>query len=237
MYTDCSESEQKHVSVEFFINAFANSDVVQKLLEEHPQSLAKAYEIAHSFEATQRASLVTQLMQPGLRNAVEPRARTTTIRKHSDIIMGEAIESTAVIGRIPRANQQWQLNNNKAVKTNWNVVTCHNCSGVGHIRKNYASPRKLRTPGPSNLVSTPDTNKATTCNPRGTEDMLVQILILGIEMYALLDSGARRNVLPLHHFNSIPTKLRPPLELSTAIFLQAIVGKWRSGYNRNNALN
>lgn len=41
-------------------------------------------------------------------------------------------------------------------------------------------------------------------------------------MCALLDSGARRNVLPLPHVDSIPTEFRPPLQPSTAMVLQGI---------------
>ncbi|KAJ7987593.1 hypothetical protein DPEC_G00328090 [Dallia pectoralis] len=41
-------------------------------------------------------------------------------------------------------------------------------------------------------------------------------------MRALLDSGARRNVLPLHVFNSFPTESRTPIEPSAAQVLQGI---------------
>ena len=52
--------------------------------------------------------------------------------------------------------------------------------------------------------------------------MCVKILIYGLEMCALLDSGARRNVLPLHLFNAIPTESRPPIEPSVVEVLQGI---------------
>ena len=52
--------------------------------------------------------------------------------------------------------------------------------------------------------------------------MCVKILMYGLEMCALLDSGARRNVLPLHLFNAIPTESRPPIEPSVVEVLQGI---------------
>lgn len=43
VYADCNELEQAAVSGEIFINPLTDVDVVQKLLEEHPHTLAKAY--------------------------------------------------------------------------------------------------------------------------------------------------------------------------------------------------
>lgn len=53
--------------------------------------------------------------------------------------------------------------------------------------------------------------------------MIVQILINGLEMCALLDSGASGDMLPLYNFNSIPSEPRPPIEPSTIQVLQGIV--------------
>lgn len=60
------EIEQDIISVEIFTNALTNAEDVQKLLEEQPRTLVRAYEIAHMYETTRRAiRAVTQLMQPG----------------------------------------------------------------------------------------------------------------------------------------------------------------------------
>ena len=52
--------------------------------------------------------------------------------------------------------------------------------------------------------------------------MCAEIRIHGLKLCALLDSGARRNVLPLHHFNSIPHAVRPRIQPSIARVLQGI---------------
>lgn len=73
VYADRRELKQEAISVEIFINALANVDVVQKLLEEHPSTLAKAYEITHHYETTKRAArAVAQLMQPSLIVKIPP---------------------------------------------------------------------------------------------------------------------------------------------------------------------
>ncbi|KAK3567208.1 hypothetical protein QTP86_013421 [Hemibagrus guttatus] len=48
VYADRSEREQDSISVEVFTNAMGDADIVQRLLEERPRTLARAYEIAHS---------------------------------------------------------------------------------------------------------------------------------------------------------------------------------------------
>lgn len=84
VYTEQTETEQEAISVVIFINALVDADVVQKHLEEHTRSLAKAYEIAHRCETTwQAARTVTQLMQLGLRNSAKRRARGATVREHA----------------------------------------------------------------------------------------------------------------------------------------------------------
>lgn len=109
VYADRSELEQEAVSVEIFINALADAEVVQKLLEEHPRTQPKAYEIAHRYETTRRAArAVTQLMQPSLRNFAEQRARPATVREHADATVGVAIEPNAPSERMPRPHQQWR---------------------------------------------------------------------------------------------------------------------------------
>uniref|UniRef100_A0AAV2K6V2 Integrase p58-like C-terminal domain-containing protein n=1 Tax=Knipowitschia caucasica TaxID=637954 RepID=A0AAV2K6V2_KNICA len=67
VYGDRTELEQDCVAVEIFTNAMTDADIIQKLLEEKPRTLACAYDIAHRYETTKRAArAVTQMMRPGL---------------------------------------------------------------------------------------------------------------------------------------------------------------------------
>lgn len=81
VYADRSEREQDSISIEVFTNAMGDADIVQRLLEEHPRTLGRAYDIAHRYETTQRtAASVTQLMQSATR-PTERRARAAAVRE------------------------------------------------------------------------------------------------------------------------------------------------------------
>lgn len=56
VYGDRIEQEQEAISVEVFTNAVGDAEVVQKLLEEQPHTLASAYEIGHRYETTRKAA-------------------------------------------------------------------------------------------------------------------------------------------------------------------------------------
>ncbi|KAM6975889.1 retrovirus-related Pol polyprotein from transposon 412 [Tautogolabrus adspersus] len=183
VYADRSETDQDCISVEVFINALADAEVVQKLLEEHPRTLARAYDIAHSTHWT----------------------------------------PTKPTQGAPKPNQQWQPNKSRYKKTGFGEVICHNCSGVGHIQRACPSPRRPPQPfANTNLNPCPDTSTVVISTKSQEEEMFVMIEIHGVKICALLDSGARRNVLPLHHFNSIPTDFKPPVQPSTTQVLQGI---------------
>ncbi|XP_049323360.1 mitochondrial fission factor homolog B isoform X1 [Astyanax mexicanus] len=49
VYADWPEAEQDRIGVEVFTNALGEAGVVQRLLEEHPRTLARAYELAHRY--------------------------------------------------------------------------------------------------------------------------------------------------------------------------------------------
>ena len=229
VYADRTEREQDAISVEIFTNALADAEVVQRLLEERPRTLARAYEMAHGYETTRRAArAVTQLMQPGRRGTAEWRARAATVRENTSVMVcdepvGVAARSTNPPDRKPRSHQQWQPKRNKYAEMNSAGVICHNCSGVGHLQRNCPSPRqpKPRTPGIS-LTPAPDPGAVVTCTKSQEGEMNIKLFIHGLEMCALLDSGAQRNVLPLHHFDSIPIESRPPIQPSIAQVLQGI---------------
>ncbi|XP_028299789.1 uncharacterized protein LOC114461699 [Gouania willdenowi] len=218
VYANRTELEQDCICVEVFTNALADAEVVQKLLEERPYTLAKAYEIAHRYETTRRAArAVTQLMRPGGRGFAAQATRTATVREAANIPVFEQVPGAT------RFNKQQRPYQNKFKKTNFNEVICHNCSGVGHLKRNCPSPyRSTRSPGNATFTSTPDPSTVVICTKSPVDEMCVQIMIHGLEICALLDSGARRNVLPLHHFNSLPTQFRPPVQPSVAQILQGI---------------
>lgn len=227
VYADRTELEQDAISVEVFTNALADAEVVQRLLEEQPRTLSRAYDIAHSYETTKRAArTVTQFMQPGQRSLVNQRARATMVRENDSRPacvepVGVAVWSINSPERAPKFNQQWHHKRDSNVKTPMGDVQCHNCSGLGHIQRNCTSPRRSRQ-----QVRTVNKNTASatgivvTCT--ANQEVCVKIVINGLEKCALLDSGARRNVLPLHLFNSIPTESRATIEPSVAQVLQGI---------------
>ncbi|KAJ8008876.1 hypothetical protein DPEC_G00082990 [Dallia pectoralis] len=229
VYADRTELEQDAISVEVFTNALADPDVVQKLLEKQPRTLSRAYDIAHSHETTKRAArTVTQFMQPGQRGFVNQRARAATVHESNSRLacvepVGVAVWSIDSPERAPRLNQQWRQKRDTNVKRPMGDVQCHNCSGLGHIQRNCPSPRRPRQQGWTVSKNTaPDPGKVVTCTVSQEDDMCVKILMYELEMRALLDSGARRNVLPLHVFNSFPTESRTPIEPSAAQVLQGI---------------
>ncbi|KAL7396302.1 hypothetical protein ABVT39_003859 [Epinephelus coioides] len=229
VYADRTEREQDAISVEIFTNALADAEVVQRLLEERPRTLAGAYEVAHRYETTRRAArAVTQLMQPGQRSSAEGRARAATVREETSVNLcdepvGVAVASTNPPDRKSRLHQWWQAKKTRNVEMFSMEIICHNCSGVGHLQRKCPSPRRPKQHTPSvNLTPAPHPGTVVTCTSGLEGEMSVKILIHGLEVCALLDSAAQRNVLPLHHFDSIPVESRPPIQQSTAEVLQGI---------------
>lgn len=83
-YSDRSETEQDAIGVEVFTNAVGDAEIVQRLLEQLPCTLAQAYDIARHHETTSKAaSYVTSLMHMGARNVAERRQRAAVIRQGS----------------------------------------------------------------------------------------------------------------------------------------------------------
>ncbi|XP_034004081.1 uncharacterized protein LOC117496511 [Trematomus bernacchii] len=132
-----------------------------------------------------------------------------------------AAEPASTQSKAQRFNQQWSPNRAKPVQMNSREVICHNCSGVGNIQRNCPSSRKRKQHAPNNTPA-PDSGTVVTCNKGSDDDMSIRILIQGHELCALLDSGARRNVLPLRHFNAIPVESRPQIQPSIVQVLQGI---------------
>ncbi len=228
-YADRSEREQDSISVEVFTNAMGDADIVQRLLEERPRTLARAYEIAHRYETTRRtATSVTQLMQSAIR-PMERRTRAAAVRECPDK-SGSDEESS-----VP-STPAWRQKNSKAEfrarpqkfikksKINWEEIVCHNCQGIGHMRRNCPSPRLNLERVTPPLPRPKETQSASTVlRVKGSgPEMCIHLLLYDMEVCALLDSGARRNVLPRLCYETINADVRPPLKLSTVQALQGI---------------
>lgn len=229
VYADRSEREQDSISVEVFTNAMGDADIVQRLLEERPRTLCRAYDIAHRYETTRRtAASVTQLMQSATR-PMERRARAAAVRECPEPSESEGEGSVS-----PHSDQRQktfrmeskprQLRFNKRGKINWEEIVCHNCQGIGHMRRNCPSPRldlPRVAPVLHHCADIQPTSTVLQVKGAGPE-MCIHTLLYSMELCALLDSGARRNVLPRHCYETIHEGVRPPLELSTVQALQGI---------------
>lgn len=113
---------------------------------------------------------------------------------------------------------------NKKSKINWEVIVCHNCQGIGHMRRNCPSPRlnleRVTPPLPRPTETQP---ASTVLRVKGSgPDMCIHLLLYDMEVCALLDSGARRSVLPRFCYETIKADVRPPLNLSTVQALQGV---------------
>lgn len=213
-YSDRTETEQDTIGVEVFTNAIGDAEIVQKLLEQRPRTIAQAYDIAHRYETTKRAALhVTNLMHSGARCIPEWRSRAAVIRQGPE---EEEVETTATLlvarwkpspNHPPRRNQ-----GRKGIK--WEEIRCHNCSGLGHMRRNCPSPKKM-TRAQASITSHETSESAVLHFKAQSQEMSIHMLVHELEMCAVLDSGARRSVLPLRQYNAIHPDVRPPLQPST----------------------
>ncbi|KAL0160919.1 hypothetical protein M9458_044644, partial [Cirrhinus mrigala] len=113
---------------------------------------------------------------------------------------------------------------NKRNKVNWEEIVCHNCQGIGHMRRNCSSPRlNLERVTPALPRQTEIQPASTVLRVKGSgPEMCIHLLLYDMEVCALLDSGARRSVLPRPCYETIKADERPPLKLSTVQALQGI---------------
>ena len=85
-YSDRTEKEQDAIGVEVFTHAIGDAQIVQKLLEKRPHTLAQAYDIARRYETTKRAALsVTSFTHTGIRGLSEQKPRTAVVREGGDV--------------------------------------------------------------------------------------------------------------------------------------------------------
>lgn len=213
-YGDWSETEQDAIAVEVFTNGLGDTELVQRLLEKRPATLAKAYEIAHRHETTKRAaSYVTKFMQPVARNLNECRPRAAVVRERDS---DETVTTAASVVRpppshfVPHSAAQPLKQHNNFKKGD---IRCYNCSGWGHKQSQCSSPQRNTKPFRSSTAKgSPPT---TVFHLKGqNREMNIHLRISELEACAVLDSGARRSVLPLHQYNAIHQDVRPPLQSS-----------------------
>ena len=80
VYADHGKLEQDSVSLEIFTNAMADAELMQKLLEKKPRTLAGAYDIARRYKTTRKATqAVTQLMRSRAASATERSTRAAKV--------------------------------------------------------------------------------------------------------------------------------------------------------------
>lgn len=193
-YGDWSEAEQDAIAVEVFTNGLGDAELVQRLLEKRPATLARAYEVAHSFETTKRAaSYVTSAMQQGARNLAERRPRAAVVRER------DLTETVTAPTPAPNFSPSYSapFMAAKAPKQHNNFdkgdIRCFNCDGWGHKQNQCSSPRR-------------NTRTSTRSAPHGqrpptvlhlkdqSREMSIHLRMCGAEVCAVLDSGARRSV-------------------------------------------
>ncbi|XP_077362008.1 uncharacterized protein LOC144006828 [Festucalex cinctus] len=213
-YGDKAETEEDSIAVEVFTNGLGDAEMVQKLLEKRPVTLAHAYEIARQHETTKRAaSYVTNAMQLGARYAAGCRPRAAVVREKEEPLT-EALSNTSLSPSKFIQNMPSMPDQRKDLKKSG--VRCHNCQGWGHIQKQCPSPRK--TTKTSTLGSNSGDRPASTM---ANKEMCIAVHLYELKVGAVLDSGARRSVLPLHYYNAIHPDVRPPLQPSA---VETLVG-------------
>lgn len=230
-YSDRTETEQDAIGVEVFTNAVGDSEIVQKLLEQRPLTLAQAYDIARRYETTKRAaSYVTNRMHPGARNMTDRRPHAAVIRGRAEeeATDGVTMLQTEVWG--PEASgsspqpQLTSLSPNYTPRKpggrrdiQFQDFRCHNCSGLGHMRRDCPSRKqKFRI---QDSTTPPETSETVFHLKAQDQEMNIRVFVHDLEVCAVLDSGARRNVFPLHLYNTIPSDVKPPLQPSKASWL------------------
>eukprot|EP00064_Thunnus_orientalis_P013363 superscaffoldBa00002165_g13402 len=145
-YSDKTDNEQDAIGVEVFTNAVGDAEIVQKLLERRPRTLAQAYDIARRHETTKQAvSRVTSLMQSVAYNTPERRSRAAMVREGTEGEEAETVVATPAVSYKPKTldfhRTSTPQKSSKDIK--WEDIRCHKCSGIGHMKRNCPSPKKM----------------------------------------------------------------------------------------------
>ena len=124
IYGDHNPSERDSISVEIFVQALGDPELVQKLLEKAPSTLAEAYQIAYNFESTKKAAHSVAI-------GLESRSvRSTTEAERCDTEVSEVNHLREQVEEL--TNQIATLQNPKVKRSS---VVCHYCEKPGHIQK------------------------------------------------------------------------------------------------------
>lgn len=211
-YSDRTERKQDGIGVEVFTHAIGDTEIVQKLLEKRPLTLAQAYDIARRYETTKRAaSHVTSLTHAGVHGLSERKPRTAVVREGVERGEAEVVGTTPAMGfkqTVPERQRMlasWR--GYKDIK--WEEIRCHNCTGIGHMKRNCPSPRKA-TRGQSSAVAH-NSSEPTAIH---FKTQSIHLTFHGLDICAVLDSGARKSVLPLQLYDAIHPDTRTPLQPS-----------------------
>ena len=212
-YSDRTEKEQDGIGVEVFTHAIGDTQIVQKLLEKRPHTLAQAYDIARRYETTKRAaSHVTSFTHTGVRGLSEQKPRTAVVREGGDADVVEAAPEASFKSTTPE-RQRLSASQKGYKDFKWEEIRCHNCSGIGHMKRNCPSPRKTTRSQPPAVLR--HSLEPTVLHFRThSQEMSIHLKINELDVCAVLDSGARKSVLPLHHYNAIHPDVRTPLQPS-----------------------
>ena len=195
-YSNRADAEQDAIGVEVFTNALGDAETVQKLLEQRPQTLAQAFDIAHRYETTKRAaSYVAGLMQPGARGMAEHRPRAMVIREGTDEEeLKTATASPSAIFKPESPSHSHTPYRGKSPRDiKWNEIRCHNCSGLGHMKRNCPSPSNAARALTSTMSPQSSRSAVLRLKAHGQE-MSIHMIVYELEMCAVLDSGARKSV-------------------------------------------
>lgn len=129
----------------------------------------------------------------------ERKTRAAAVRKCPDQSGSDEGSSVPPKWRQRKAEFKHRLQKlNQRNKVNWEEIVCHNCQGIGHMRRNCPSPRlnlehaTSALPRPKEVQPSPTVLIVMGSGP----EMCIYLLLYDMEVCALLDSGARRSVLP-----------------------------------------
>lgn len=210
-YGDRTEAEQDAIGVEIFTNALRDADIVQRLLEQRPRTLAHAFDIARSYETTRRAaSCVANPMTGGGCSMPDRRTRAAVIKAPGQ---GKEMETAAPPRVSPHSQESdhFKLTKRISKDSRWKEVRCHNCSGLGHLKRNCPSPYGT-VKGWSAATDAVGSQSEVLQLNSSNKEMSIRLNLHGLEVCAVLDSGASKSVLPLHYFESVPPVGRAPLQ-------------------------
>jgi hypothetical protein len=171
VYGDCSTQEQQYFAVEVFIQALSDTELIEKLLDKDPRTLADAYEIAHRYETTKNAAqsvahcpqnskriraVVESDEMIALRNQVAE--LSATVQVMSETIVSKVGERSHPVSersqpvserskpwyeKSPRGDMAQQKPTDHTIRHRSKHIQCYTCHGWGHVSKECANNTQL----------------------------------------------------------------------------------------------